>query len=368
MQVTIKTLQQHTFAIDIDGSETVKALKQKIENERGKDSYPVAGQKLIYAGKILDDNKALSDYKIEESKFIVAMVTKVKPSPQPVEKTSKPTTPSETPSSSTPAEATTTTEEKAPETSPSSESATPAPMETTTPQATATPEQPSVTASQGALVTNEDYEATVRNILDLGFPREQIEAALRASFNNPDRAVEYLMGEIPPAAAAIPASQSEQRQTPAGEATSPPSATATPAAAAPEAQNPAAPGGEGMASSLAEVIQRNPQLQELVNQVRTQPQLLPAYMETIGQQNPQLLRFISEHQQDFVNYINNPNQNNPAAAEGEGQGVNYITVTPRERQEIDELKAMGFSEMDCLQAYMACGKDMALAINLLLNE
>ena len=46
----------------------------------------------------------------------------------------------------------------------------------------------------------------------------------------------------------------------------------------------------GGASSLAEVIQRNPQLQELVNQVRTQPQLLPAYMETIGQQNPQLLR------------------------------------------------------------------------------
>ena len=28
-------------------------------------------------GKILDDNKALSEYKIEEGKFIVAMVTKV---------------------------------------------------------------------------------------------------------------------------------------------------------------------------------------------------------------------------------------------------------------------------------------------------
>jgi len=364
MQVTIKTLQQHTFAIDIDGSETVKTLKQKIENERGKDSYPVAGQKLIYAGKILDDNKVLSDYKIEESKFIVAMVTKVKSTPKPTEKTSKPSTPTEASSSSTPAEATPKPDEKPSETPPpSSESTTTAAAEPT-PPATAPSEQPSVTASQGALVTNEDYEATVRNILDLGFPREQVEAALRASFNNPDRAVEYLMGEIPPAvAAAAPASQNQPRQAPAGEA--PPSAPA----AAPDAQNPAAPGGEGMASSLAEVIQRNPQLQELVNQVRTQPQLLPAYMETIGQQNPQLLRFISEHQQDFVNYINNPNQNQPAAgADAEGQGVNYITVTPRERQEIDELKAMGFSEMDCLQAYMACGKDMALAINLLLNE
>ena len=46
------------------------------------------------------------------------------------------------------------------------------------------------------------------------------------------------------------------------------------------------------------------------------------------------IQFISEHQQDFVNYINNPNQNNP---DPEGQGVNYITVTPREREEIDEV-------------------------------
>lgn len=28
----------------------VKALKEKIESERGKDAFPVAGQKLIYAG------------------------------------------------------------------------------------------------------------------------------------------------------------------------------------------------------------------------------------------------------------------------------------------------------------------------------
>lgn len=30
----------------------VRALKQKIEEERGKDAYPATGQKLIYAGKI----------------------------------------------------------------------------------------------------------------------------------------------------------------------------------------------------------------------------------------------------------------------------------------------------------------------------
>jgi len=43
------------------------------------------------------------------------------------------------------------------------------------------------------LVTGNELEAMTQNIVEMGFPREEVVRALRASFNNPNRAVEYLM-------------------------------------------------------------------------------------------------------------------------------------------------------------------------------
>ncbi len=37
------------------------------------------------------------------------------------------------------------------------------------------------------------YQSAVKNLEEMGFEKDQIKAAMKAAFNNPDRAVEYLM-------------------------------------------------------------------------------------------------------------------------------------------------------------------------------
>jgi UV excision repair protein RAD23 len=47
MKITIKTLQQKLFTVDVDPDDTVATIKSKISDEHG---HAVASQKLIYSG------------------------------------------------------------------------------------------------------------------------------------------------------------------------------------------------------------------------------------------------------------------------------------------------------------------------------
>lgn len=49
-----------------------------------------------------------------------------------------------------------------------------------------------VLTSLFSIVTGSELESVIVNMMEMGFERDQCVKALRASFNNPERAVEYL--------------------------------------------------------------------------------------------------------------------------------------------------------------------------------
>ncbi|KAJ3117383.1 UV excision repair protein RAD23 B [Nowakowskiella sp. JEL0407] len=380
MKLTIKTLQQKSFVLEVLPTEKILEVKQKILQSHG---FPVEHQKLIHSGKILSDEKEVQEYNLTEKDFLVVMVTKPKAVPAATSSTTSAA--KSTPPASTPSTTTTTT---TPSTTTSAPPPVPAP-EANPPSAPVSQATTTTSFDASTLATGNAFESAVSNLVEMGFERSEVVRAMRAAFNNPDRAAEYLMTGIPESVARELAPQPPAQQagtTPTAQTTQP--TTTQPSeggyvnlfeqAAQQQASQRAgntghAGGAGGAAAAQLAGLRSSPQFQQLRQLVQAQPHLLEPMLQSLAASNPQLLNLINTNQEAFLQLLNEGDDGDDAAAADAlaalgGGGQTVIQITPEENEAVQRLVALGFDRDQAVVAYLTCDKNEELAANYLFES
>lgn len=164
----------------------------------------------------------------------------------------------------------------------------------------------------------------IQTVMELGFSEIQAREALAASMNNPDRAVDFLIsGSVP-----VEAAPND---------------------------------GNNNVSAAFDFLRGQPQFAHTRNLIRQHPELLEEVLSRIGRSNPSLMTMITENQEAFLEMINRDDVQ-------EEENTLTIEVSGEDKEAIDRLKALGFSEDLVIQAYFACDKNENMAANFLLTS
>jgi len=225
-----------------------------------------------------------------------------------------------------------------------------------------------------ALVPPNQLSTAVQNLMNMGFPEPECRAALAAAFNNPDRAVEYLINGIPDSARRMvqqPPPQQQQQQAPSGGPSGPSSGP-----------GPAVSGGMGAppagntVQSILQSLLQNPQLLNSILQEiqRIRPQEYEAIMVGFNNQsNPQqsLQRFAAlmadtEVLQHIVNVLIQMVSNGGSGGAPGGPRVQRVSVNQEELDQIRRLaETTNLSQEEALRLFLRAGRNAELAASLI---
>lgn len=304
MKLTIKTLKQVEYPIELDNDDIdIQSLKLKIQEKHG---FEADKMKLLYQGLILTNEKKIKEYGIEDGCVIIMMGSKLK-----IENKPKPED----------------TKKDVSNTNNTAATNIPNPITNTNPQ----------TQTQTQTKPEPDYSKEISQLLDLGIARDVAENVIKAAKGNVNIAVEYAFNGIPEN---LPSDN-------------------FPGDLGAAAQDPFK-----MIVSVVKIIGSQ------------NPSAIQGILGTIQQTDPNLFEAIKAREDEFRNALAEPitdedNRNyeiftqqmmsGGVPADGMGPGVGRqqprgrggIQVSREEYNAIQRLKELGFSEIDCVQAYRA---------------
>lgn len=347
MKLQVRPLKGETFDLDVEADWTIEAVKAAIAGM--KPELPAELQKVLHKGKVLQDSDTLKAVEIGDGDFVVIMMAKAKQeAPAPPAPPAPPAAP-----------------------------AAPAPADPAVPAAPALPAAP---AEPQAPVEN---EIAIQSLCDMGFPPDLVRQCLRAAFNNPDRAVEYLTSGIPPHLQHLASGEPPPAPSPAP-APAAPAAPPMPASQVPPRPYvPPAP-ETGPLATLA----NHPRFNQLRAAVQQHPSTLNQVLTLIAKGDPNMITLIAENQEEFVRLLSQPPAaNDPIAAMlqaaqaggvapgAPGQPGQPVPAAPAQPQlgptgeeAVQRLQGLGFPRGLCVEAYLACDRNEEMAANFLFDR
>lgn len=372
MKIKLKTLKSSEIELNIqDNTILVQDLKNQIEKEQ---DVPSSSIKLIYNGSVLDDKKTLSSYSINENAVIIYMVSKV------TKKNEITKTTTEDKNSNIKKEENIKKENN------------------TSDNNIKNNEIKNNTTSSTTNNNPNKYTEQMSQLLEMGFDQAKCLQALSAAKGSVQIAIEYLYNGIPEN---LPFDNNDNNGSVGFEIDDNAYDNGFDVDADGEGD-----GNEHLNLNFDNFDLSDPNaLTKIASCIKVlishDPSILQDIMLDLEETNPEILDFIKDNETQFkelmsqevneddfkvaellgittnvhhdvdhddedLSYVpgndgHNSNNNNP---------LSEITkdFNDKDRESIKNLAALGFSEIDAIQAYLACGKNEEMAAEFLFND